>query len=81
MEKEPKYVKLTKVSDDAFKPIGYRHPHGIEEGFKIEGLEVAPPTVHERYYVGMNFSTSRVVRIIDLNNFETEYSTYHIAYK
>ncbi len=74
-----KKVKLTKLSDDTFKRLGLNHPNAIEEGFTKTGLELVPPTVGERYWVG-NFSTSPVVKIIDKNTFKSTYSTYQIEY-
>ncbi len=74
-----KRVRLTKLSDDAFDG---NHPNGIYEGYIKEGIELVPPTVGERYYVGLasNFSTSPVTKIINKNKFKTMYSTYKLEY-
>lgn len=78
-----KKVKITKLSDDTFNG---KHPNGIYEGYTKIGIEQAPPTLGDRYYVSdpnrmfNSFSTSPVKEIIDENNFKTIYSTYKIEY-
>lgn len=75
-----KKVKLTKLTDDFFKQIGELHPNGINEGYVRTGVEIEPPTIGERYYVGHDFSTSPVVKINDDGTIKTTYSTYSITY-
>lgn len=75
-----KKVRITKLSDDYFKNVGEEHPNGIYEGYVKKGIELKPPTVGERYYIGIGFSTSPVTKIIDENTIKTTYSTYKIEY-
>jgi hypothetical protein len=80
-----KRLKLTKLSDDAFEG---NHPNGINEGYVIEGFEIEPPTIGERYAVlrskmdSWSFSTSMVTSPLDENGiFKTTYSTYKVEYE
>lgn len=71
-----KLIKLTKLKDNTFNN---NHPNQINEGFTITGI-ADKVKVGERFYVGKDFSTSRVKKIIDENTFETMYSTYKIEF-
>lgn len=66
-----KKVRITKISDDSFSG---KHPNGINEGYVKEGLEIEPPTIGMRYWLG-NFSTSPIIKIMK-GKFKTVYSTY-----
>ena len=68
-------VTIKKIKDLKFS--GY-HPVGIDEGYTNSGKLFAPVTIDWRTYVGRNFSTSPVKKIIDRNHFETENSIYEI---
>ena len=71
-------VRITKITDDVFNG---NHPNGINEGFVKEGIELKPIKIGERYYVGLNFSTSIVKKLPDENGiFKTNYSTYKLEY-
>lgn len=76
-----KKVRITKISDDAFDG---NHPNGINEGFTIEGYEVIPMQVGERYVLSRSktypiFSTSNVKELPNEQGiFKTTYSTYKL---
>lgn len=78
-----KWIKLTKISDDAFEG---NHPNGINKGFVKEGFMIQKPKVGERFYVHQSkiysdFSTSIVKEGLNKDNiFKTTYSTYKIEY-
>lgn len=68
-------VKIKKI-----KSLKYQdgHPNDINEGYIAEGILFVPVTIGWRTYVGKNFSTSPVTKIIDKNHFQTENSIYEI---
>jgi hypothetical protein len=72
-----KIVILTKLTDNTFDG---NHPNGIYEGHIEKGIEHFPPTIGERYRVGMFFSTSPVKKINNDGTFNTIYSTYKLEY-
>jgi len=72
-----KKVRLTKLVDTTFNG---KHPNGINEGYVKEGQELVPPTIGERYYVGLTFSTSPVLKINKNGTIETTYSIYKLEY-
>ncbi len=78
-EKEPelKMVRLIKLSDDHFNGV---HPNGIDAGHVAMGFISKGPVVGERFYIGFEFSTSVVQKIINEDTFKTLYSTYRIIY-
>lgn len=68
-------VTIKKIKDTKFSGC---HPAGIDEGYTNSGKLFAPVTIDWRTYIGRNFSTSPVKKIIDRNHFETENSIYEI---
>lgn len=74
--KHDKIVRITKIIDHEFNG---NHPNGINTGFIKQGVEVEPPQIGERYYVGLNFSTSPVTKITK-GTIKTTYSTYKLEY-
>lgn len=71
-----KVVRITKLTDHKFNG---KHPNGINEGFVKQGAEIEPPQIGERYYVGLDFSTSPVTKITK-GTIKTTYSTYKLEY-
>lgn len=72
--KEVKRIRITKLKE-AENPV---HPNNISEGFTLDGDFIAPPTIGERFYVGINWSTSLVQEIISHDTFRTFNSIYRI---
>lgn len=70
-------IRLTKIKDLRFDG---NHPNNINEGYVKEGEMLKPLTIGERFYVGMWFSTSPVVKTNNDNTFETENSLYRIDF-
>jgi hypothetical protein len=71
-------VRLTKLEDNAFDGL---HPNGIDVGYTREGKLTNKPTIGERLYIGLGFSTSPLTTLPDENGiFKTTYSTYKIEY-
>lgn len=55
------------------------HPNGINVGYIAVGYLCCPVTIGYRTYIGWDFSTSPVVKIIDRNHFQTMNSVYKIT--
>jgi len=72
-----KRIKLTKLSDEVFNGL---HPNNINPGFEIEGYELIPVIINEPYWVGTNWRTSTVTKIMDNGKFKTLNSTYKLEY-
>lgn len=73
------YLAGTKVYLHKLKDKNYKvHPNGINVGYKIEGRLSMPITVGYRTTLGLRFSTSPVIKVIDKNHFETINSIYEI---
>lgn len=73
-------VQLCKLKDSgtcSYKPGC--HPNGINAGYIAHGCLVFPVTVGFRTCLGLRFSTSPVVKIIDKNHFQTRNSVYEIV--
>lgn len=73
-------VQLCKLKDSgtcSYKPGC--HPNGINAGYIAHGCLVFPVTVGFRTCLGLHFSTSPVVKIIDKNHFQTRNSVYEIV--
>lgn len=70
-------IRLTKIKDLRFNG---NHPNDINEGYVKEGEMLKPLTIGKRFYVGMWFSTSPVVKTNNDNTFETENSLYRIDF-
>lgn len=73
-------VQLCKLEDS--DTCGYKpgcHPNGINAGYIAHGCLVFPVTVGFRTCLGLHFSTSPVVKIIDKNHFQTRNSVYEIV--
>ena len=68
-------VAIKKIKDLKFSG---NHPNDIDEGYINSGKLFAPIAIDWRVYVGRDFSTSPVKKIIDKNHFETENSIYEI---
>lgn len=72
-------IRLTKITDDFFEG---NHPNGINEGFTIEGYEVAKPQIGERYVISRSkmhpiFGTSAIIALPNEDGMlKTTYSTY-----
>ncbi|MCG9971019.1 hypothetical protein [Christiangramia crocea] len=72
-----KTIKIKKLKE-AESPL---HPNNIEEGFEkigqIPDNYFRYPTVGERFWISLSWSTSGVQEIIDENTFKTYNSIYH----
>lgn len=55
------------------------HPNGINPGYITYGILRNTITVGYRTFIGLNFSTSPVIKIIDKNHFQTKNSLYQIT--
>jgi hypothetical protein len=77
IEEDMKTIKIKKLKESD-NPL---HPNNIAEGFEkvsqIPDNWFRPPTVGERFWTSLTWSTSGVQEIIDKNTFRTYNSIYH----
>jgi hypothetical protein len=71
-----KKATLTKIKDLQFSG---EHPNGIDEGYTTTGILFIEPVVGKHCVVG-DLRTTKVVKIIDKNTFETQNSIYKLEY-
>ena len=68
-------ARITKIKSLLEGP----HPNGIEVGYVKEGIvSTITPRVGESFYIGFNFRTSEVTKIIDKDTFETLNAVYKV---